>query len=73
MLRGQLRSLGDQLSPLLVGLESIDEIRQVIDAQVERLLARLSATEVIEFAAGGDGEEAWHGSVPLSLLEGDAT
>jgi phage terminase Nu1 subunit (DNA packaging protein) len=60
MLRGQLRSLGDQLSPLLVGLESIDEIRAVIDAQVERLLARLSATQVLETATGAEEPPAHH-------------
>jgi hypothetical protein len=73
LVRGQILSLGDQLAPLVIGLETIDEIRAVIDAQCERVLARLSATQVVEFAAGDDGEEAWRGGGPLSVLEGDET
>jgi transposase len=60
MLRGQLRSLGDQLAPLVIGLETIDEVRSVIDSQVERLLTRLSETQVLETATGAEEPPAHH-------------
>jgi hypothetical protein len=60
MVKGQLRSFGDQLAPLVIGLETIDEIRAVFDAQVERLLSRLSTAQVLETATGAEELPAHH-------------
>ena len=53
MVRSQSLAAADLLAPRLVGLQEIDEIRAVIASHMERMLARVSAAEIVEEAAGG--------------------
>jgi hypothetical protein len=53
MVRSQSLAAADLLAPRLVGLQEIDEIRSVIRSHMERMLARISAAEIVEEAAGG--------------------
>jgi hypothetical protein len=53
LVRSQLLGLGDWVAPMLIGVSDVDEIRQIVRSQCERILSGLSAAEILERADEG--------------------